>query len=197
MFFHLDNEDSQTKAMKLFTSCDSGSSYSVAIKNLLQFQLISYLDSGLSFHQVENVFNKTKKLTSNALLGNITHSTAANYTRIVCDLNFQRLADILNNTSIWTFSLANDSSTYYRNSYFDNRIRFHLRDILYNIHAITIPIFNRHTGENMYDLISKFLDVICSEWCSKLIGVCTDGASSMTGVLKGVTTRRASQYFFP
>ena len=41
----------------------------------------------------------------------------------------------------------------------------------------------------MYDLISNFLDVIYLEWRSKLIGVGTDGASSMTGVLKGVTTR--------
>ena len=190
MFFHPDDEESQTKAMKLFTSCDSGSSYSVTIKDPLQFQLIiPYLDSGLSFRQVENVFNKTKKLTSNALLGNITHSTAANYAHIVCALNFQRLADILNNTSIWAFSLANDSSTHYRNFYFNNRIHFHLRGILYNIDAIAIPMFDWHTGENMYDLISNFLDVIYLEWRSKLIGVGTDGASSMTGVLKGVTTR--------
>ena len=50
-------------------------------------------------------------------------------------------------------------------------------------------MFDRHTGENMHKLISNFLDVICSEWRSKLIGVGMDGASSMTGALKGVTTR--------
>ena len=50
-------------------------------------------------------------------------------------------------------------------------------------------MFDRHTGENMHKLISNFLDVICSEWHSKLIGVGTDGASSMTGALKGVTIR--------
>src|SRR5437667_1600341 len=72
----------------------------------------------------------------------ITHSTTANYAGIVCALNFQRLADILNNTSIWAFSLANDSSTHYRNFYFNNRIRFHLRGILYNIDAIAIPMFD-------------------------------------------------------
>ena len=132
--------DIQAQALKLFTPYDSGSYYSVTIKNPLQFQLIvEYLTSGLSFRQVKNVLNKTKKLTSNAQLGNISHSTVANYARIVCALNFQKLADILNDTSIWVFSLANDSSTHYGNSYFDNRIRFHHRGILYNIHAVAIP----------------------------------------------------------
>src|SRR5205814_742047 len=50
-------------------------------------------------------------------------------------------------------------------------------------------MFDRHTGEYMHKLICNFLDVICSEWRSKLIGMGTDGASSMTGALKGVTTR--------
>ena len=147
-----------------------------------------------SFHltdrrQDKNVLNKTKKLTSNAQFENISHSTVVNYARIVCALNFQKLVDVLNDTLIWVFSLANDSSTHYGNSYFNNQIRFHYRGILYNIHAVAIPMFDRHIDENMHKLISNFLDVICSEWHSKLIGVGTDGASSMTGALKGVTIR--------
>ena len=192
IFFHPDDNDgiSQAQTLKLFTSCHSGSYYSVTIKNPLQFQLIvEYLASGLSFRQAENVLNKTKHLTSNAQLGSISHSTVTNHARIVCALNFQKLADILNDTSIWAFSLANDSSTHYGNSYFDNRIRFHYRGIVYNIHAVAIPMFDRHTGENMHKLISNFLDILCSEWRSKLIGMGTDGARSMTGALKGVTTR--------
>ena len=50
-------------------------------------------------------------------------------------------------------------------------------------------MFDRHTGENMHTLISNFLDVICLKWCGKLIGVGTDGASSMTEALKDVSTR--------
>ena len=90
---------------------------------------------------------------------------------------------------MWVFSLANDASTHYGMSYFDNRIRFHRDGILYNVHALTIPIFERHTGENMANLVFDFLDILCSNWHTKLIGVSTDGAGVMTGPLKGVTTR--------
>src|SRR5437762_4351207 len=47
-------------------------------------------------------------------------------------------------------------------------------------------MFERHTGENMFNLISDFLGVICSQWRGKLLGVGTDGASSMTGHVGGV-----------
>ena len=64
--------------MKLFTFCESH--YNITIKNPLQFQLVvAYLASGLSFRQVESVFNKTKKLTANAQLGTISDTTVANY----------------------------------------------------------------------------------------------------------------------
>src|SRR5947207_1762581 len=73
-------------------------------------------------------------------------------------------------------------------SYFDNRIRFHQDGILYNVHVLAIPMFE-HSAENMSNLISNFLDIVCSDWRVKLIGVSTDGASVMTGPVKGVATR--------
>jgi len=60
---------------------------------------------------------------------------------------------------------------------------------LYNIHAMAIPMFERHTGEAMLKLISNFFDIVCPIWCTKLVGVSTDGASSMTGPSKGVLIR--------
>ena len=83
----------------------------------------------------------------------------------------------------------NDSSIHYRNSYFDNRIHFHHCGILFNLHAVAIPMFDRHTDENMRQLISNFLDIIYIECHGKLISVGTDNASSMMGTLKGVATR--------
>ena len=50
-------------------------------------------------------------------------------------------------------------------------------------------MFEQHSGENMSNLISNFLDIVCSDWHVKLIGVSTDGASVMTGPVKGVATR--------
>ena len=124
-----------------------------------------------------------------ASLGNLNDTTVANYARVVCAINLQRLAEILNDDKIWAFSLANDASTHYGMSYFDNRIHFHRDGIFYNIHALAIPMFEQHTGEKMSNLVFDFLDIVCPDWRAKLIGVSTDGASVMTGSVKGVATR--------
>ena len=90
-------------------------------------------------------------------------------------------------------SLANDASTHYGKSYFDNRIRFHLNGVFYNVHAIAIPMFDRHTSENIFNLVSTFLDIVCPNWRSKLIGIGSDGANVMTGHMQGVVTRLEQQ----
>ena len=161
--------------MKLFTSTDDN--YTITIKNPLQFHLVvDYLASGLSFRQVEAIHQATKKRTGLAKLGNINDTIVSNYARVLCAINLQSLKEILSDKAIWAFSIANDSSTHESRSYFDNRIRFQRNGVLYNIHALAIPMFERHNADNMFKLVSDFLDVICSEWRAKLIGVGTDGA---------------------
>src|SRR5436190_14365339 len=184
MFFHPDDHGSITHecALNLFMPKNDGDGYTVTIKNPLQFHLIvGYLAKGLSFRQVEEVFLRMKQLTGMVALGSLNDTTVANYARVVCAINLQRLAEILNDDKMWVFSLANDASTHYGMSYFDNRIHFHRDGILYNVHVLAIPMFEQHTGENMSNLISNFLDIVCSDWRVKLIGVSTDGASVMTG----------------
>src|SRR5204863_5221749 len=190
MFFHPNEQESSIRlnSLKLFDPNDHD--YTVTIKNPTQFHLVvGYLSGGLSFRQVQHVFDTTKKHTAMTRLGIVSDTTVANQARIVCAINLQRISEILNDSSVWAFSLANDSSTHYGRSYFDNRIRFHRDGVLYNIHALAIPMFERHTGENMFNLVSDFLGVICSQWRGKLLGVGTDGASSMTGHVRGVATR--------
>ena len=113
------------------------------------------------------------------------------YARIALARNLQLLSTILNpkNRSCWAFSLANDASTHFGKSYFDNRIRIHINGKLYNLHAIAIPMFEQHTGENMFILVRHFLDVLYPQWRTQLIGIGSDGASAMTGHLQGVVTR--------
>lgn len=41
----------------------------------------------------------------------------------------------------------------------------------------------------MFNLVARFLDVVCPRWRTQLIGIGSDGASSMTGHLQGVVTR--------
>jgi branched-subunit amino acid transport protein len=53
-------------------------------------------------------------------------------------------------------------------------------------------MFDRHTGKVMFDMVAKFLNVLCPDWRIRLIGVASDGARNMTGRVAGVVTRLAS-----
>lgn len=54
-------------------------------------------------------------------------------------------------------------------------------------------MYESYTGENMFNLIMCILDVICPRWRMQLIGVGSDGASSMMGQFQGVVTRLAKE----
>jgi hypothetical protein len=90
---------------------------------------------------------------------------------------------------VWAFSIAFDGGNKSDTSYLDVRLRFAIENTMHNFHLVALPMRGRHTGENMFLLISEFLDVICSSWRSKLIGIATDGTSSMTGRVSGVVSR--------
>ena len=53
---------------------------------------------------------------------------------------------------------------------------------------LAIPMYDRHTGENMFKLVSDIFDIICPTWRTKLIGMGSDGASSMVGEYSGIVT---------
>ena len=46
----------------------------------------------------------------------------------------------------------------------------------------------RHTGEYQFNLVAFLLDVLAPNWRHQLIGPATDGASAMTGCIKGTST---------
>ena len=133
----------------------------VTIKYPMQFSLIiCWLARGISFRQAEDIFLDTKQVTGKVKLGHLSDTDVSNYTQVVCVINFCKLSTILNNSSIWAFSLANDFSTYYGKSYLDNGIHFHQDRIIHNVHFLAIPIFERHTGAYMFKLISELFDII-------------------------------------
>ena len=69
----------------------------------------------------------------------------------------------------------------------------HVNGKLHNHHLVAIPIYEQHTGENMFTLVMRVLDVVCPQWRRQLIGVGSDSANSMTGHLQGVVTRLARE----
>ena len=74
MFFHPDDHGgvSRAKALNLFKQNTEDMDYTVTIKNSMQFHLIiDYIDTGLSFQQVNNVIHLTKKHTNLTAIGSI------------------------------------------------------------------------------------------------------------------------------
>ena len=112
MFFHPDEHGgiSYVKALNLFKRNMGNTDYTVIIKNPMQFHLvIDYFGAGLSFHQVNNVIQTTKKHTNLTTIGFINEIGVANYARMVCAINLQALSTIINDNKLWAFSLANDA----------------------------------------------------------------------------------------
>ena len=195
MFFHSDEYEgisliifinykgvSQAIALKLFVKDLNGPNYTITIKKPMQFRLaVKFLAIGVSFRQVEALILATKEETGVIKLSGLNDTGVANYARVVCGMSLQKLSTILNNDATWAFSLANDISTHYSRSYFDNRIRFHRDGIIYNVHVLALPIHDSHSSENMFKLVSELFDVICPMWRTKLISVSSDSASSMIG----------------
>jgi hypothetical protein len=85
-------------------------------------------------------------------------------------------------------SLASDGSTHRGQSFFDLRLRVCYRGDLVNLHLVALPMFERHSAVNIFNLITKFMDTMYSKRCSKLIGVLMDVENTMTGRHAGVVT---------
>ena len=181
MFFHPDDQGgiTQKRALKSFKRVDDH--YEVVIPNRDQFRLVvKNLSGGVSFRQcvrihddIKEVLGITFKLrqlstrlirTGVSRIGNLTDMKVASYARIVLARSLQLITTILDprkNRSAWAFSLANDMSTHYGRSYLDNRIRVHVDGKLHNLHLIAILMYEAHTGQNMFHLVVRILDVVC------------------------------------
>lgn len=159
------------------------------IANPTQFNLtVEYLAVGVTFRQVARIVRATKEQTGLASIGSINEASVCRYSRFICALSLQKISEMLMSTSVWAFSIALDMSTHQGVSYLDIRIRICWQGEMLNLHLVSIPVFERHTGENMFNASTKFLDCICPEWRKTLVGVATDGARSMTGRIQGLTS---------
>ena len=165
------------------------SHYSITIANRIQWQLaIDYLGASLSFTQAARVMQSTKERTGLASIGNCTKNIISKYARFSCAINLQKLSDLLQST--WTFSVAMDMSTHMETGYLDIRIRiFTKKNGIVNAHVLAIPVFDRHTGEVVFNTAAKALDCLDPLWRQKVIGISTDRENKMTGRYSGVATR--------
>ena len=96
-------------------------------------------------------------------------------------------------SKLWSFSIALDSSTHQGMSYLDMRIWFHWKGSIWNFHLMAIPLFEHHTGENMFSVLQSCMDAIfMRSWTKKCIFVLSNKARNMTGSSQGLVTRISS-----
>jgi len=77
--------------------------------------------------------------------------------------------------------LARDSSTHRGQSFFDLRVRICFCGRLFNLHLVAIPMFDRHTAGNIFNMLVKFPDALYDKRCAKLISMSSDSENTMTG----------------
>jgi len=125
LFFHEGdkrNSTSKTCAMKLFKVQDDGS-YVVTIKNPVRFQLaVDHVFVGLSFCQTASVICQTYTRIKDPKLRGLSDTMVSQFARIVVALNLETLSKLLDDSSIWAFSLASGSSQHRGCSFFDQRL---------------------------------------------------------------------------
>ncbi len=161
--------------------------YEVAIKNGSLFDMvIEFTLLGSTFRLTSRLAQSTKELTGMACYSGCNRHKVSLFLRVMCASNLQMLYDVL--SDCWAFSLALDGATHQSTSYLDIRVRFWAGDNIHNFHLLALPMNERHTGQSMFDMIVKVLDVICPGWRDSLIGVATDGARNMTGRHVGLLT---------
>ena len=171
--------------------------YNVTIKNSMQFNLvIEYLSQGLSFCQVAGVLESTKRIALIHKIGSVSDGQVSNFARVLVAVNLEAIRRLLNLHCVLAFSLAFDGSTHRGTSYLCIRVRVHYGGEILNLHLLAIPMFEKHTAVNQFNIIVKVLDVMCATWRQKVIGLGSDGANVMTGRLGGVVTLLGKQIDF-
>jgi hypothetical protein len=76
-------------------------------------------------------------------------------------------------------SLASNGSTHRGQSFFDLCVRICFRGRLLNLHLVAIPMFDRHTIGNIFNMLIKFFDALYDKWRAKLIGMSSDDENTM------------------
>ncbi|ETW07418.1 hypothetical protein H310_01941 [Aphanomyces invadans] len=165
------------RSLSFFTENENGFGYTVRIPAVTRYKLaIKHVSVGLSFRQVTRVIDDTKNTCM------ITKLDGINDTLIALDT-------IIASDDVCALALSFDGSTHRGKCFMDIRVRVGVMGVLYNLHLITMPHFDRHTAQNQETMIVKLLNALFMGWIRKLIGVTTDGEKTNMGHRYGVQVR--------
>ncbi|ETV78657.1 hypothetical protein H257_07519 [Aphanomyces astaci] len=107
------------------------------------------------------------------------------------------MSDLLISNESFAFALAPDSNSLYESSYLNIRLRVAWGSVLFNLHAVVLPMYERHTANYCISLIVRTLDAIAPIWRDKLLGVGSVGENTMTGRHSGVVTQLVAMATYP
>lgn len=189
---HDSHEKRKEYAFKKLVQHDENNTCSIAIKSVLKLNMVAkFVAVGVSFRQASKLYQAVREESGMGVMGSISDLDVAQICRTVCAINLQYLKEIFKN--IWAFSIAIDAGNNASTSYLDLRMRCYFQNTVQNLHILAIPMRDRHTGQYQYDLVVKTLDVLAPDWRHQLIGITTDGASTMTGSIQGTVTRLSTE----
>ena len=176
------------RILKMFEYNPEDDVYTARVKSVLKLNLVAkFVAIGVSFCQASKRYHLVKEETGMGSLGSVTDYEVGQLCRIICAVNLQYLKELFKKLS--AFSIGLNAGNNAGSSYLDIRMQCFFKGNLQNLHLLAIPMRERHTGEYQYNLVVSLLDVLAPNWRHQLIGIATDGASPMTGCIKGTCTR--------
>lgn len=102
-----------------------------------------------------------KECTKLATIGSCSEYKVAIYARYIYAIGLQKSSKLLELAR--KFSIALEMSNHMSTSYLDIRIRLHLRKmVIINLNPLVLPIFKRHTGLLMFEIVSKASGTLCT-----------------------------------
>jgi hypothetical protein len=149
---------------------------------------MDYIGIDLTFRQTVATIQKAKDRTKTEKLAGLNDRIISQYTRVLVTVTLQQIAGILDDESVWAMSLAGDGSTHCGQSFLNLCVHVCYRGKLVNLHLIVMPMFERHSVVNIFNLIAKFMNALYIKWCAKLIDVSPDGENTMTSRHAGIVT---------
>ncbi|CAK9868043.1 unnamed protein product [Sphagnum jensenii] len=183
------NSDADNDAKENDPAFGSDAKRGAILHQHIQKLFVRYVSCSASFWLASNILSCTYDVLHNPVLHACSRHDVANYIRVVCVVNLQRITRHLRRA--WAFSIALDFATHQSTSYLNVHFQIFMPTFynIVNLHAVVFPMFNRHISEVMFQMVVSFLDVLRLDWKVHLLGVSSNGARNMTGRVSGVVTR--------
>lgn len=79
--------------------------------------------------------------------------------RALTDISLQKISQILLDDNFWAYSIALDANSKRRDAFIDVRCRL-FNGTIQNIHFLAISLCGKRTGENIFNVVYRFLESV-------------------------------------